>query len=90
MLNPEKIYCEFGKHLLDEEDLDFSSSFIQILNTILLTSKELAELRQKIRKVISNFDFYFFDQSFDRKNNSLNFCLNLGVIIQFQHYLYVY
>jgi vacuole morphology and inheritance protein 14 len=51
MLNPEKIYCEFAKDLLKEEDFDFSSSFIQILNTILLTCKEFAELRQKIKQV---------------------------------------
>eukprot|EP01080_Neovahlkampfia_damariscottae_P006671 gene6671-10835_t len=59
MLNPEKIYCEFGKHLLDEEDFEFSSSLIQILNTILLTSKELADLRQKIRKEKSLFELLF-------------------------------
>lgn len=48
MLNPEKIYREFAAILLQETNFDFSGVMIQTLNTILLTAKELSDLRTLI------------------------------------------
>jgi vacuole morphology and inheritance protein 14 len=51
MLNPEKIYRELSKILQTyTNNLEFCSIMIQTLNTILLTSKELSELRELIKK----------------------------------------
>jgi vacuole morphology and inheritance protein 14 len=49
MLNPEKIYRELAHILLTESNLEFCSLMIQTLNTILLTSKELSEMRHLIK-----------------------------------------
>jgi len=51
MLDPEKIYCELSKILQTyDTNLEFCSVMIQTLNMILLTSKELSELRELIKK----------------------------------------
>jgi hypothetical protein len=49
LLNSEDIYRTLSEILLHEEDLKFASIMVQTLNTILLTSSELFELRTKLK-----------------------------------------
>lgn len=51
-MNPEDIYKMFAKILLDEQDTDFTLEMVDILNSILLTSNELYELRN----ILIDFD----------------------------------
>jgi vacuole morphology and inheritance protein 14 len=49
LLNSEDIYRTMSEILLHEEDLRFASVMVETLNTILLTSSELFELRTKLK-----------------------------------------
>ena len=49
LLNSEDIYRTLSEILLHEEDLRFASIMVETLNTILLTSSELFELRTKLK-----------------------------------------
>ena len=49
LLNSEDIYRTLSEILLHEEDLRFASIMVETLNTILLTSSELFELRSKLK-----------------------------------------
>lgn len=49
LLNSEDIYRAFSEVLLEEENLKFTSTMIDYLNTILLTSSELFELRTRLK-----------------------------------------
>ncbi|XP_021933263.1 protein VAC14 homolog isoform X2 [Zootermopsis nevadensis] len=49
LLNSEDIYRTLSEILLHEEDLKFASTMVETLNTILLTSSELFELRTKLK-----------------------------------------
>ncbi|KAJ4433763.1 hypothetical protein ANN_16075 [Periplaneta americana] len=49
LLNSEDIYRTLSEILLHEEDLKFASNMVETLNTILLTSSELFELRTKLK-----------------------------------------
>ncbi|EFC47090.1 vacuole 14 protein [Naegleria gruberi] len=58
MLNPEKIFKELSNILLDtkQSNMEFTSSLVQTLNMILLTSKELLGLRTSIKKSHSSVE----------------------------------
>lgn len=49
VLNAEDIYRSISEILVKEEDTSFASTMVQILNTILLTSTELYELRSQLK-----------------------------------------
>lgn len=49
LLNAENIFHSMADILLKEEDLKFASTMIQTLNTILLTSAELFQLRNQLK-----------------------------------------
>ncbi|KAI5993628.1 vacuolar protein 14 C-terminal Fig4p binding-domain-containing protein [Pisolithus albus] len=49
-LNTERIYRTFAEILEKEEDLEFASDIVQKLNTILITSPELAGVQEKTKK----------------------------------------
>ena len=49
LLNAEVIYKAFSEALVKETNLKFISTMIDYLNTILLTSSELFELRNKLK-----------------------------------------
>jgi vacuole morphology and inheritance protein 14 len=49
LLNSEDIYRTMSEILLHEEDLRFASVMVESLNTILLTSSELFDLRTKLK-----------------------------------------
>ncbi|RZF41457.1 hypothetical protein LSTR_LSTR000171 [Laodelphax striatellus] len=50
ILNSERIYCMLAEILLVEENLKFTSTMIEVLSSILLTSSELFELRTKLKE----------------------------------------
>ncbi len=49
LLNSEDIFRTLAIILLDEEDLEFASSMVEHLNTILLMSPELFSFRVKLK-----------------------------------------
>ncbi len=49
LLNPEDIYRMFSEILSQEKDSEFSTSMVDILNSILLTSTELFDLRNSLK-----------------------------------------
>ncbi|XP_030831703.1 protein VAC14 homolog [Strongylocentrotus purpuratus] len=49
LLNAEHIYQALSKILLDSPDMKFATTMVQTLNTILLTSTELFDLRNKLK-----------------------------------------
>ncbi|KAG7258463.1 hypothetical protein CRUP_015480 [Coryphaenoides rupestris] len=49
LLHAENIFHSMADILLQEEDLKFSSTMVQTLNTILLTSAELFQLRNQLK-----------------------------------------
>ncbi|XP_067003163.1 protein VAC14 homolog [Anabrus simplex] len=51
LLNSEDIYKTLAEILLYEENLRFASIMVETLNTILLTSSELFELRTKLKDI---------------------------------------
>ncbi|CAN1787680.1 Protein VAC14 homolog, partial [Linum perenne] len=54
LLDAEKVYRELSKILEGEADLDFASMMVQTSNLILLTSSELAELRDLLKQSLVN------------------------------------
>ncbi|KAL3635940.1 PtdIns(3,5)P(2) sythesis regulation factor [Castilleja foliolosa] len=50
LLDAETVYRKFSNILQGESDLDFASIMVQALNLILLTSSELANLRNLLKK----------------------------------------
>ncbi|CAN1297334.1 Protein VAC14 homolog [Linum perenne] len=54
LLDAERVYRELSKILEGEADLDFASIMVQALNLILLTSSELAELRDLLKQSLVN------------------------------------
>ncbi|CAG8756541.1 36608_t:CDS:2, partial [Racocetra persica] len=50
-LNSERIYCSFAEILEKEEDIEFASSMVQNLNSILITSPELSDLRKRLKNL---------------------------------------
>ncbi|XP_050464028.1 protein VAC14 homolog [Cataglyphis hispanica] len=53
LLSAEDIYKTLAKILLEEQNLSFACTMIQTLNVILLTSSELFDLRNKLRRLDS-------------------------------------
>jgi vacuole morphology and inheritance protein 14 len=49
LLNPEDIFRMFAEILINEKDTEFAIVMVDILNTILLTSSELFELRNQLK-----------------------------------------
>lgn len=49
LLNSKDIYLTLAQILLVEENLKFASIMVETLNTILLTSSELFELRSQLK-----------------------------------------
>ncbi|KAK8923988.1 hypothetical protein KSP39_PZI019579 [Platanthera zijinensis] len=54
LLGSERVYREFSTILEGEDDLDFASIMVQALNLILLTSSELANLRELLKQSLTN------------------------------------
>ncbi|PON35571.1 Vacuole morphology and inheritance protein [Parasponia andersonii] len=54
LLDAERVYREFSTILEGESDMNFASVMVQALNLILLTSSELSELRDLLKKSLVN------------------------------------
>ncbi|XP_020233088.1 protein VAC14 homolog isoform X2 [Cajanus cajan] len=54
LLNAERVYRELSIILEGESDLDFASIMVQALNLILITSLELAEIRDLLKQSLVN------------------------------------
>ncbi|KAG8143784.1 putative Protein VAC14-like protein, partial [Naja naja] len=67
LLNAENIFHSMADILLREEDLRFASTMVHTLNTILLTSSELFQLRNQLKDLKSPVDLRL--QLLDVKSN---------------------
>ncbi|KAL8150751.1 hypothetical protein V2J09_020559 [Rumex salicifolius] len=56
LLDAERVYRKLSLILENEEELEFAAIMIQALNLILLTSSELSELRQLLKKSLLEAD----------------------------------
>ena len=54
LLPAEKVYCELSAIMHEQEDLEFTSLMVQMLNLILLTASELEPLREKLKGSLSS------------------------------------
>ena len=54
LLSAEKVYCELATIMQTQEDLEFTSLMVQMLNLILLTASELEPLRVKLKGSLSS------------------------------------
>lgn len=59
LLNSNDIYRTLSTFLLEEENLKFTSVMVGTLNTILLTSPELYDLRTQLRDVEKQVTIYW-------------------------------
>lgn len=80
LLNAENIYRIFSEILLEEDDCKFASRIVQLFNLILMTSRELFELRSQLQKAESKVGFVSFSvacSNFSRsfQEASLMFCV---------------
>ncbi|UZO23063.1 uncharacterized protein OCT59_015409 [Rhizophagus irregularis] len=50
-LNSERIYRTFAEILEREEDIEFASNMVQNLNSILITTPELSDLRKRLKNL---------------------------------------
>ncbi|CAG8581727.1 4384_t:CDS:10 [Funneliformis mosseae] len=50
-LNSERIYRSFAEILEKEEEIEFASSMVQNLNSILITSPDLSDLRKRLKSL---------------------------------------
>ncbi|XP_046661939.1 protein VAC14 homolog [Homalodisca vitripennis] len=60
LLNSKDIYLTLAQILLVEENLKFASIMVETLNTILLTSSELFELRSQLKELKNEESRYLF------------------------------
>jgi vacuole morphology and inheritance protein 14 len=61
LLNPEDIYRMLSEILAEEKDPEFAISMVDVLNSILLTSSELLELRNSLKDFNSKVIIILFD-----------------------------
>lgn len=57
LLNSKDIYLTLAQILLKEENLKFASIMVETLNTILLTSSELFQLRSQLKDLKNEVTF---------------------------------
>lgn len=60
LINPEDIYRMFADILANEKDSEFAISMVDILNSILLTSSELFDLRNSLKEFNSKESYSLF------------------------------
>lgn len=82
-LNPEKIYRSFGDILEAEANLEFAASMVQILNLILTTAPEMAEMRRRLKNIDSNRDgFALFSSLYKSWCHNPIACFSLCLLSQ--------
>lgn len=63
LLNSEDIYRTLAEILKAEENLKFATIMVENLNTILLTSSELFELRSKLKELKTEVSIFVFEST---------------------------
>ena len=88
LLKPEEIYIMLSEILLNEADLEFTQEMVNILNTILLTSNELFELRNNLKDFNTDKSFKIF--TFLYKTWSFNPIATISLCLLSQNYHHAY
>jgi vacuole morphology and inheritance protein 14 len=88
LLQPDDIYIIFAEILLNEADLEFTQEMVNILNTILLTSNELFELRNYLKEFNCEKSFKIFTSLY--KTWSYNPIATVSLCLLSQNYEHAY
>nr|KAJ0213610.1 hypothetical protein LSAT_V11C400162210 [Lactuca sativa] len=81
LLDAERVYRELSTILEGEADLDFASTLVQALNLILLTSSELAELRDLLKLSLAYEHTSSVIQSLTEEDINVKFLVQLDKLI---------
>ncbi|KAM3828916.1 protein VAC14 homolog isoform 2-T2 [Vipera latastei] len=84
LLNAENIFHSMADILLREEDLRFASTMVHTLNTILLTSSELFQLRNQLKdlKTANYKHAYDLIQKFGDLEVTVDFLIEVDKLVQ--------
>ncbi|XP_065199328.1 protein VAC14 homolog [Sycon ciliatum] len=82
LLHPKDVYCALASVLSQEEDLHFASVMVQHLNSILLTSGELFDLREEVKKTPTKESCIMFSTMFRSWSHSAVATLSLCLLAQ--------
>ncbi|XP_022367096.1 protein VAC14 homolog isoform X4 [Enhydra lutris kenyoni] len=84
LLNAENIFHSMADILLREEDLKFASTMVHTLNTILLTSTELFQLRNQLKdlKTLNYRHAYDLIQKFGDLEVTVDFLTEVDKLVQ--------
>ncbi|PNJ61742.1 VAC14 isoform 8, partial [Pongo abelii] len=84
LLNAENIFHSMADILLREEDLKFASTMVHALNTILLTSTELFQLRNQLKdlKTLNYRHAYDLIQKFGDLEVTVDFLAEVDKLVQ--------
>ncbi|XP_042294685.1 protein VAC14 homolog isoform X2 [Sceloporus undulatus] len=84
LLNAENIFHSMADILLREEDLKFASTMVHTLNTILLTSSELFQLRNQLKdlKTLNYKHAYDLIQKFGDLEVTVDFLIEVDKLVQ--------
>jgi vacuole morphology and inheritance protein 14 len=88
LLKPDEIYITLSEILLNEADLEFTQEMVNILNTILLTSNELFELRNNLKEFKCEKSHKLF--TFLYKTWSFNPIATISLCLLSQNYHHAY
>uniref|UniRef100_UPI00398E6C95 protein VAC14 homolog isoform X2 n=1 Tax=Pristiophorus japonicus TaxID=55135 RepID=UPI00398E6C95 len=84
LLNAENIFHSMAEILLREEDLKFASTMVQTLNSILLTSTELFQLRNQLKDLRTTNYKHAYDliQKFGDLEVTIDFLTEVDKLVQ--------
>lgn len=88
LLKQEDIYIMLSEILLKEDDLEFTQEMVNILNTILLTTNELFELRNCLKEFNNEKSYYLFECLY--KTWSINPIATVSLCFLSQNYEHAY
>lgn len=83
LLHAENIFHSMADILLKEEDLKFASTMVQTLNTILLTSAELFQLRNQLKDLHTQVTFALRSRIFKTDPNPVNPFVLIIIVLHF-------
>ncbi|GKC43373.1 protein VAC14 [Tanacetum coccineum] len=81
LIDAERVYRELSTILEGEADLDFASTMVQALNLILLTSSELADLRNLLKQSLAYPHASSVIQSLTEEDINVTFLVQLDKLI---------
>ena len=82
LLSAEDIYRSLAELLLQESNLKFARLMVETLNTILLTTSELFELRNRLRNLST--------QVISSPQSNINNCITREIMFYYLIFIFIY